>query len=136
MLDHELWISLAYEDFLTAKALRKNRFYNGAAYHCQQSAEKVLKGFLSFKNASIPKTHSLIRLVEVCSAYEKDFVKIVSYAASLDPFSTATRYPDNFIEVDKTEVGVLINDAKKIFDFVISKIEQSTGHHQTIIFPR
>ena len=136
MREHDLWLSFAYEDLLSAEALHEKSLYNSSAYHCQQSAEKSLKAFLVFKNSSIPRTHNVVHLLQLCGVHEKDFKKIMINTARLEPFSTATRYPDNFIEVAKDKSLMLIADAKKILDFVVSKIEASTGHHQMIIFPR
>ena len=45
-------------------------------YHCQQCAEKYLKGFLAFKEEKIEKSHDLILLNKKCREYNIDFKEI------------------------------------------------------------
>ncbi len=44
----EEWVRIAKEDLLSAKILLKNELFSPVAYHCQQSAEKMLKSVIDF----------------------------------------------------------------------------------------
>ena len=48
-------------------------------FHCQQCAEKYLKGYLSFKEDKIEKIHNLIEIKEMCMNHGVDFKKIVNF---------------------------------------------------------
>jgi len=45
-------------------------------YHCQQSAEKFLKGYLAFCGEPIRKTHDLVQLNKLCQMQDGEFSKI------------------------------------------------------------
>ena len=42
-------------------------------FHCQQSSEKYLKGFLFLHDIEPPKTHNLIELLEMCEKIKSNF---------------------------------------------------------------
>ncbi|NJD01515.1 MAG: HEPN domain-containing protein [Ruminiclostridium sp.] len=57
----KLWHDFANDDLVTAKYLL-NLYplkLEIICYHCQQSAEKILKGFLIDKDIEPPRTHDL-----------------------------------------------------------------------------
>lgn len=45
-------------------------------FHCQQFAEKYLKGFLTYHLKPIEKTHNLILLYSQCMQIEPEFCEI------------------------------------------------------------
>jgi HEPN domain-containing protein len=63
-----VWFNKAAEDLRTAE------FEFGASpplledivFHCQQAAEKAMKGFLTWHNRAFRKTHSLEEIGEQC----------------------------------------------------------------------
>ncbi|MBI2980850.1 MAG: HEPN domain-containing protein [Deltaproteobacteria bacterium] len=94
-----------------------------AVYHCQQAAEKSLKAFLAFRDAKFEKTHNLTLLIDLCSEIDTEFKKFLESAASLTPYATAFRYPDEFFEPEPTqeEVTQAFNQAEEIYNFVLEK---------------
>lgn len=44
-----------------------------AIYHCEQAAEKALKGFLAFHDHELERTHDLKRLVTLAAGDVSDF---------------------------------------------------------------
>lgn len=88
------WIEFAEEDLRLAKhslALESSCPFRLTAYHAEQCAEKYLKAFLVSNRVDFPYTHSIIRLLELCSTL-KSFGDIQK-AENLSPYSIATRYP-------------------------------------------
>ena len=73
---YEAWIYKADHDFRSAELLFANALNDTAIYHAQQCAEKSLKAYLEFKNITIPKTHSLDKLLDLCKQEDADFDKI------------------------------------------------------------
>ena len=58
-----------------------------AIYHCQQAAEKSLKGWLTFHDLRFEKTHDLRMLATLAAGLDADFLKQLDTAELLTPFS-------------------------------------------------
>jgi hypothetical protein len=62
------WLQKAEGDYATAgreTRARRQPNYDAACFHAQQTAEKYLKALLHEHGASVPRTHSLIELLEI-----------------------------------------------------------------------
>jgi HEPN domain-containing protein len=46
---------------------------DAAIYHCQQAAEKAVKGFLASHGHELIRTHDIERLVEAAFVYDSSF---------------------------------------------------------------
>jgi HEPN domain-containing protein len=89
------WFLIADEDFDSAKILNEasHKHREIICYHCAQSVEKYLKGYLTF-NDSIPmKTHNIILLNENCIEIDRVFEQIRYECGFLNKFSNEIRYP-------------------------------------------
>jgi HEPN domain-containing protein len=67
---------------------------DAAAFHCQQAAEKLLKGFLVHAGLDFGKTHDLGRLVRVVAAHFPSVALLVSTMDDWTAWNIAYRYPD------------------------------------------
>lgn len=74
-------------------------------YHCQQSAEKYLKGYISLNGGKLIKTHDLTLLNKVCIEYDIDFQEM----------------EDDTIELEEHDVKKAIESAERIKNFVLNK---------------
>ena len=124
MLEHNKWLTIAKEDLAVAKIVLPNELFSSVAYHCQQSAEKSLKGYLVFKKQQIIKTHDLYKTLEICLKFDRDFDKLYEKIRYLNPFATKFRYPTEFDIPDLNEAKLAIKHAKSILNFVIKKIAE------------
>lgn len=122
MHEHERWLHIAQEDLKVAKALLKLKFFSTVTYHCQQSAEKALKGYLVFKKHEIVKTHDLVKLVELCEKFDGQFEKIYDIVDQLNPFATKFRYPTEFDVPDYADAELAVKQAGKIMTFVVKNL--------------
>jgi len=122
MHGHEEWLRIAKEDLLAAKALVKIELFSTVVYHCQQSVEKSLKAYLVFKKQTAIKTHDLIKLLELCMVFDRDFQNKFDAADYVNPFSSKFRYPSEFEIPDLPEVELAIKHAESIMRFVLKKI--------------
>lgn len=128
MQEHEDWLRIAKDDFLAAKGLIKLELFSAVAYHCQQSAEKSLKAYLVFKKHQALKTHDLIKLLELCMTFDRDFKKKFDAADYINPFSSKFRYPTEYDIPNLAEAEFAIKHAQSILRFVLKKIsEPGTG---------
>jgi HEPN domain-containing protein len=86
-------------------------------FHCQQSAEKILKGFLIAYNVQPPKIHDLIILLTLCENVVSVVSKVVLQCNFLNKFSVVTRYP-NELQLNETDARVAVRYAKEVSDFI------------------
>ena len=123
----------AKEDLKAAKALLDIELFSSAAYHCQQASEKALKAFLAFKKHEILKTHDLIKLVLLCSKYDKKFEKLYDDAEELTPFATKFRYPTEFDIPDYADAKEAVDQARRILRFVRRKINEPKSGQMSLL---
>ena len=95
-----------------------------AVYHCQQAAEKALKGYLAFRDRPLERTHDLERLLELATALEPAFAPLEAQADVLNPYATAFRYPDTLgVQCPSVaEVNTAIAHAQAVCDFVLQQV--------------
>ncbi len=72
------WFDIADMDLSSAKHLKTMHPcpVEIICYHCQQSSEKYLKGFLALNNHTILKTHDLNVLNQLCCEYKESFKEL------------------------------------------------------------
>ncbi len=118
------WLIKAKHDIEPAEALANNAkpYLDTAIFHCQQSAEKAIKGFLVFNDKRFKKTHDLRMLMEEIIVIEPDGEKLLNDVILLTPYATAFRYPGEVMEPDREDFDVALKSAKKIFEFILSKL--------------
>jgi HEPN domain-containing protein len=77
-------------------------------YHCQQAAEKYLKGYLVFHGVEeLPRAHNLMKLCELCSESDRLFDSIVSKCNVLNAYGVQPRYPDEiYIDAERTKIAL------------------------------
>ncbi len=67
--------------------------YGGAAYHCQQASEKLLKGLLVQAGADFRKTHDLDTLGEAVLPHFPTLRPLLTIMGAWTAWSVAYRYP-------------------------------------------
>jgi HEPN domain-containing protein len=68
-------------------------FYDERCFHCQQSAEKFLKGLLEELGHPVPKTHDLISLHKLLLSYHPALRRLRRGLEFLTDFAVDIRYP-------------------------------------------
>ena len=92
----EAWIDKAEEDYriaLAALRQKKHPAYNATCFHCQQCAEKYLKGFLVRHEIAFPKIHDLRELNLLCIGADSTFSLLSTPALLLKNYAVPFRYP-------------------------------------------
>jgi len=122
------WLTKAHSDLRSAHALvaLSEPATDTTVYHCQQAAEKALKGYLAFCDQPLERTHDLERLLELATGLDSTFAPLEAQAAVLNPYATAFRYPDmmgaQFPSI--AEANTAIEHAQAIYDFVLNLIPE------------
>ena len=85
------WLTKARRDLLSAKRLARGQepYLDTAIYHCQQTVEKSVKGWLVYNDQSFEKTHDLRLLVTPASEIEPKFADWFEVAEQVSPYATA-----------------------------------------------
>jgi HEPN domain-containing protein len=118
------WLIKADNDARSAKALATLMppILDTAGYHCQQAAEKALKGLMLFHHLPLAKTHDLTMLIGNMSVVEPHIMVWLPAAQYLTPFATLFRYPAGSGNNDPTpsEFSQALRAATDIIAFVHS----------------
>ena len=120
------WLTYAISDLAAANSLLGDRKqYRNVVYHCQQAAEKALKGYLTHNNIKFARTHDLIVLISECALLDISFkgTRLINHCVNLNSFSVSIRYPGSAIKADHTVVRKSLNSAARILEFVCIKLK-------------
>lgn len=114
------WNKFAEMDFTAAKHLSESM--NPApveivCYHCQQSAEKYLKGFLVLNGIMPPRTHDQDELCKSCAEFSDTFLNITDACSELTNYGVQARYPFE-AQLDEHDMRHAIKSAGLVKDFV------------------
>ncbi len=86
------WLQKARRDLMAAQKLGLE-LPDIAIYHCQQGAEKALKGFLILHDQDPRDTHNINTLVKAASQFLPDLATTLREAGYLSQYNQTYRYP-------------------------------------------
>jgi HEPN domain-containing protein len=112
------WLRLAEMDYSSACFLLNHHPIPAEiiCFHSQQSAEKMLKGFLVLHDINPPKIHNLLDLYLKCLPFEANLETLVQKLACLNQYSVIPRYPYEK-EITDEDSKTALRYAKDILDF-------------------
>ncbi|KHE93558.1 MAG: HEPN domain-containing protein [Candidatus Scalindua rubra] len=116
------WFKIAEADLSSAEFLQNMQSMPTEiiCYHCQQSAEKYLKGFLALNSEEIKRTHDLVTLSKECRKYDEDFETIEEDCLMLTDYGVNIRYPFP-LDINESDMKVDIKSAHNIKNYVLAK---------------
>jgi HEPN domain-containing protein len=120
------WLRYAHNDLIVAHHSFEDlhpKQTEISCYHCQQCAEKALKGYLIFKDIEPPRIHDLIKLCQMCMEYDNQFMEILDCCIVLNKYSSNIRYPNELVP-DDSIAKLAIDKAQQIYDFCVAKIPE------------
>jgi len=122
----ERWFHKAENDLLNVENNLKAEWYasDTVCFHCQQAAEKYLKGFLSWHRMPFAKTHDLLELLkQVKQVAGADAETLSGNLFMLDRYSVSVRYPQEYEEEpDEEEVREAVEAAYAVRAWVRSRL--------------
>ena len=117
------WLTSANDDLAAVSRLLQDPPLTAlAAFHCQQSVEKALKGYLMWYDTPFRKTHNLLELVEQCSRHDGTFAQLKEIAESLTPYATEARYPDTELNMSVEALAASQRMASDTLHFVKDRL--------------
>ncbi|MCP3963193.1 MAG: HEPN domain-containing protein [bacterium] len=114
----------AQHDLATAIKLASgpDPYLDTAIYHCQQAAEKSVKGFLAFHNQRVVRTHDVRYLVTLAIPFDDSLTKCLGPGERVTPYATAYRYPDEILGPAREEFEQALAAADEICTLVLSAL--------------
>ncbi|GHV62647.1 hypothetical protein AGMMS49587_10110 [Spirochaetia bacterium] len=125
------WFTIARNDLFMAKYSYENmspRCLSISCFHCQQAAEKALKGYLQYKGKDPPRidTDDLGVLCRECMELDVSFCTVLEAASKLSPYGIDAWYPGGIV-VDEKMTQTAIAQAQAVYDFALSKVPQKVS---------
>lgn len=122
------WLEKSRHDLRSAKLLASDAdpILDTALFHCQQAAEKAVKGFLTFRDIRFDKTHDVGHLIKLAMSVEPAFREWDEAGACLTPYAVAYRYPQDIAEPDSGEFREAFDAAVSFYRFVLSILPTTT----------
>jgi HEPN domain-containing protein len=122
----EDWRILAERDMAVADHLSKTMVpvpTEIIAFHCQQAAEKYLKGALTVFGEEPPYIHDLDDLCSFAEKHRPSFVNIASLCTIITQFSSQPRY-DRGLDLSEADMRLVLAHTKTIRDFLQKEIPE------------
>jgi HEPN domain-containing protein len=115
------WLIKSQHDLLAALKLSSDPeiYADIAIYHCQQSAEKAIKGYLILRDQPFPRTHDVRLLLQLAIAVEPSLQVHQEASEILTPYATEFRYPSDVMQPTEEELTEALEKAEEIFKFVV-----------------
>lgn len=117
------WYRAGDEDAISAEILLKESGpHRIICFHCQQAAEKYLKGFLLLRKQKYPKSHDLLEIITLCQEVDPGFASIKESGAILNPYYIESRYFATTSEAySREDSQKAIENATAIIEFIKSR---------------
>ena len=120
------WLTKALHDLQTARITAEARDgpLDTAIYHCQQAAEKTVKGWLTSSGVLFERTHDIRRLIRQAVSVLPEFTGFTNAAEMLTPYASAFRSPGLTDDPmpSREEFDAALQQAQAIYDFVLNLV--------------
>ena len=120
--DTKAWLAKAVDDLNAAEHLLSGSpaLPGVAVFHCQQAAEKAMKGFLAWHDVPFRKTHDLEEVGEACLAIDPALEEIVDRAVPLTEYAWRFRYPGEPESPTQNEAETSLALAREVYDVIVT----------------
>jgi len=123
MNSYKEWLKRARSSLELAKSSGNEMvYYEDLCFQTQQAAEKGLKSLLIYYGVEPERTHSLFVLLRELEKFTEidDEIKEV---LKLNNYAIQTRYPGEYVEIEKEEYEQSISIAEKCLKWIEKKIQ-------------
>ena len=118
------WMVKAAHDLRAAETLAATSppLNDEAVFHCQQAAEKAIKGFLTWNGQTFRKTHNLEEPGEKCLTIDASLRVAIDRAIPLSEYAWKFRYPGVPLEPDSAETAEALAAAREVVAAIASRL--------------
>lgn len=120
------WIAKAESDLKIARREMEHEdpASDAVCFHFQQCAEKLLKAYLLWREASFRPTHSIAALLKLCEDLDSEFGGL-RHVELLTPYAVEIRYADDAYFPDEGEMREALQCALSVQTMVLEKLKSS-----------
>jgi len=122
----ERWIEKAKSDLLNAdnNLAAQKVPYDTVCFHCQQAAEKLLKGVLVAHGYEYPITHNLFVVLEKVLEFDPSAESLRETLALLNPYSVEVRYPGDAWMPTPDDAKEARQAAQEVYKWVQARLKR------------
>ncbi len=119
------WRAKAQSDWTTVEVLLDSERCpaDSVCFHCQQFVEKLVKALLTRHRIEAPKTHDLRRLIQLAEPFAPELSLLADASDALTAHGVETRYPDDWREVEPTEMNEVVELARQLGKILHSRLD-------------
>lgn len=123
----QAWLQKAEHDRRSARKLSSepDPLLDTAIYHCQQTAEKAIKGLLVFHDQPFEKTHDLGQLIQLAIPFESSLTAMIAAATRLSRYAVIYRYPSDEPEPERKEFEAALHEVEVLCALVLRALPPS-----------
>lgn len=116
------WLTKAHHDLASARVLAASNppLLDTAIYHCQQAAEKAVKGYLVFCDQEAERVHDIEVLIRSAMSCAPEFMDWIDTGIELTPYARIYRYPGYATEPSREQFDRAMSSAEGLYRFVVS----------------
>jgi len=121
------WLQKASRDLMAADAdiTHHHPLTEDALFHCQQAAEKSMKGFLTAHDRIFRRTHDLDELARACESIDASLAEVLVPARDLTVFAWEFRYPGDLAEPPLEEAREGMALARRVFQAIVDRLPEN-----------
>jgi HEPN domain-containing protein len=93
-------------------------------YHCQQAAEKALKGFLVWHDQPFPKTHDLGRLGTQVVDVDPTLEPLIDEVVEFTKYAWMFRYPCDADEPSVTDAAEVLHKVRVFVEALLTRLPE------------
>jgi HEPN domain-containing protein len=120
------WLTKAQHDLASARVLAASEpaLLDTAIYHCQQGAEKAIKGYLVFCDQEFERVHDIEVLIRSAMTHVAEFTDWIDVGIQLTPYARIYRYPGHAAEPTAEQFSQALSAAEGLYQFVLSLLPE------------
>ena len=120
------WLTKARRDLASARVLAASEpaLLDTAIYHCQQGAEKAVKGYLVFCDQEFERVHDIEVLIRSAMTHVAEFTDWIDVGIQLTPYARIYRYPGYATEPTAEQFSQALSAAEGLYQFVLSLLPE------------
>lgn len=121
------WLEKTQEDVKVAQLVPTAAGLTAAiCFHCQQAAEKSLKGYPEFRRVEFEWSHDLSYLLDLRFPLDTAFEQFRDQAEHLNRYAVLMRYPSSRPDPTAEQTRGALATAREVYDFVRQRLPPET----------
>jgi HEPN domain-containing protein len=122
------WLERSDNDIITARQtlLLANGPTDTPCFHAQQAIEKAFKALLTFHQITFPRTHDLLRLLDLALPFMPELDNDREGFADMETYAVDLRYPDLGFDPPRSDAV----DALALAEETVTKIRTIVSNPQ------